>query len=215
MLSTESELDHFNKGENSSDQGLRAKQLKQMLRQFVQAIKNKNITMVVTGQVYQATAQQIMAGEGKWIVNAAVRYALSQIILLTRLKLKDETKAITGIRMFAEGFKNRFALPFQSVEVFVPYETGIDPISGLLETAIAQGVVLKKGSRYIIASQGDDAQSWYEKDIASRVPLILNELRATSGAWRTKYDDKELDMAGETKASTARKNRAAGEDSVE
>lgn len=209
MLSTDSELDHFNKGENSSDQGLRAKQLKQMLRQFVQAIKNKNITMVVTGQVYQATAQQILAGEGKWIVNAAIRYALSQIILLTRLKLKDENKNITGIRMSAEGFKNRFALPFQSVEIYVPYETGIDPLSGLLETAIAQQVVAKKGSRYVLTKDGDNAQSWYERDIGQHVPVILDELRKTSGTWRTKFSDGDVDMGGETKASAARRERAA------
>lgn len=212
MLSTESELEHFQKGENSSDQGLRAKQLKQMLRQFVQAIKGKNIAMVVTGQVYQATAQQLLAGEGKWIVNAAIRYALSQIILLTRLKLKDANKDVTGIRMSAEGFKNRFALPFQSVEIYVPYETGIDPISGLLETAVAQNVVLKRGSRYVLASDGDTAPTWYEKDMAPLVPRILEDLKQAGGNWRTKFDEKEIDMAGEGASATSeRRARATAE----
>lgn len=174
MLSTDTEVEHFAKGDQSSDQGLRAKQLKLMLRQFVQSIKNKNITMIVTGQVYQATAQQIMEGEGKWIINQAIRYALSHIMLLTKLKLKDDkTKAVEGVRIKVEAFKTRFTKPFQTTTVEVPYETGIDPLSGLLDVAVSIGIVVKKGSRYSLV--GDDA-SWYSSAIGDYATRIMSTI---------------------------------------
>jgi recombination protein RecA len=204
MLSTESEAEHFAKGDSSSDQGLRAKQLKQMLRQFVQAIKGKNIAMAVTAQVYQATAQQILAGEGVWVVNQAIRYALSQIILLTKLKLKDDKKEVTGIRMKVEGFKTRFTKPFQTVTVEVPYDTGMDPLSGLLEAAVNLGVVEKRGSRY--AYVGDE-KTWYEKDMDAKE--ILTRAEALSNVYlSTKVDPDEIDKDQVDKVSMKAKRKS-------
>ena len=53
MLMTETEEDHFSKGVTKGDQGQRNKQLKAMLRTFVQTIKRLNISMVVTDAVYR------------------------------------------------------------------------------------------------------------------------------------------------------------------
>lgn len=213
MLSTESELEHFTKGDSSSDQGLRAKQLKQMLRQFVQAIKGKNVAMAVTAQVYQATAQQILAGEGVWVVNQAIRYALSQIVLLTKLKLKDENKDITGIRMKAEGFKTRFTKPFQSVTVEVPYDTGMDPLSGLLEVALSLNVIEKKGSRYSFVGEDD---TWFAKDIANYAEKILVKAETMGNAFLkasvsdTDVDSNQVEKSSDTKAR--RKQRQAADE---
>ena len=50
----------------------------------------------------------------------AIRYSLSQILLITKLKLKDDKEsAVSGIRMKVEGFKTRFTKPFQKVTVEV------------------------------------------------------------------------------------------------
>lgn len=97
MLSTDSEVKDFEKGEISSDQGLRAKTGKAMLRQFIQAIKNYNVTFVVTGSVYQAKQADILAGlaESGVIINSAIQYALSQIVLFKKFKLKEEKERKT------------------------------------------------------------------------------------------------------------------------
>jgi RecA/RadA recombinase len=155
MLSTDSELKDFEKGEISSDQGLRAKTGKAMLRQFVQGIKHYNITMAVTGNVYQAKQADVLAGlaENGVIINPAIQYALSQIILFKKLKLKEKTEAedeVIGIRMIATAPKTRFTRPFQKVELEVPYETGIDPYSGLSKVLVALGVLNKNKGWYTI-----------------------------------------------------------------
>lgn len=179
MLMTDTEVVNQSKGIMKGDQGQLAKQKKSMMRQFVQATKRLNVSMVVNGQVYAATQDQILAGEGKHVVNAAIRYALSQITILTNLKLKDKTtKDVTGIRLKAEGFKTRFTKPHQKITIEVPYETGMDPFSGLLEAGLSEGVIIKKGSRYALATDPDN--SWYSKNIHQHAGTILTALDGQS-----------------------------------
>lgn len=176
MLMTETELDHYEKGVTKGDQGQKNKQLKAMLRTFVQAIKNVNVAMICTSQVYKN--QDLMNGEGLWIVSDAVKYAASQIILIQKRKLKDESKGakvgdVAGVRMICEGYKTRFTKPFQKVEIEVPYEEGMDPLSGLLEVAKKLEVIDQRGSRYSMAGS---TESWYAKDMEAYLPQILTAL---------------------------------------
>jgi RecA/RadA recombinase len=169
MCLTDTELENYQKQKQKGDQGQRNKQMKAMLRTFVQDIKGQNISMAVTSQVYKN--QDLLNGEGLWIVSDAVRYSLSQIALFTKKKLKDSKEAGTfaGIRLNASGFKTRFTKPFQKVEVEVPYDTGINPYSGLMEAAESVGVVVRSGSWYKIDGTEDKRQSknfdesWYEQ----------------------------------------------------
>jgi hypothetical protein len=43
--------------------------------------------------------------------------------------------------------KTRYAKPFEGVQVKIPYETGMNPYSGLLELFEAKGVIEKSGNR--------------------------------------------------------------------
>lgn len=147
MLSTETELEQFEQGVTKGDQGQRNRQLKKMLRLFVQAIKGYNISIVVTAQVYKN--QDVLNGEGVWIISDAIKYSLSQIFLLTKLKLRQGSgadRSVAGINMKVEGYKTRFTKPFQTVTIEVPYDTGMDPYNGLLDVALDMGIVSKGGS---------------------------------------------------------------------
>lgn len=174
MLMTDTELDHYNSGDQKGDQGQRAKQIKAMLRTFVQDIKELNVTMAVTGQVYKN--QDIKNGEGVWVVNDAVKYSLSQIIMVTKLKLKEGSgmgAEVTGIRLRANGYKTRFTKPFQAIELEVPYDDGIDPFSGLLEAAVSQKLVTQGGAWYTLNSSGAKFQ---RKNFSEHQDQILKEL---------------------------------------
>lgn len=196
MLMTSTELEHFEKGDQKGDQGQKNKQLKAMLRTFVQAIKDLNIAMICTSQVYKNQDQ--MNGEGVWIVSDAVKYACSQILLVQKRKLRDESPGakigeFTGVRIVAEGYKTRFTKPFQKIEIEVPYDTGMDPYSGLKEAAVKAGVLVKKGSR--LAMVGDD-ESWYERDIGLYADRILKELEGHD----LTVDSADIDGTFDTKA---------------
>ncbi len=161
MLLTETEEGNYSKGISKGDQGQRNKQLKAVLREFVQAIKHHNISMIVTSGVYKN--QDLLNGEGLFIVKDSIKYALSHIAMLTKKKLKDENDAknILGINLIVEGYKTRFTQPMQKITMEVPYKTGIDPYSGLAKVALELGILTQKGAYY---SMEGDAKSWYMKD---------------------------------------------------
>jgi len=205
MLITETEQEHYDKGVQKGDQGQKNKQLKQMLRTFLQDVKRLNVSMIVTSQVYKN--QDVLNGEGVWIVGDAVKYSASQIVLLSKLKLKDkEANVAIGIRMKCEGYKTRFTKPFQTVVIEVPYDTGMDPYSGLLETAVDMGIVEKKGSRYALT--GKD-QTWYSKDIEQYAESILLAGEAQANAFlKAQTDDADADETTETPEETAARRKA-------
>ena len=169
MLLTDSELDHFDHGVQKGDQGQRAKQMKHFLRTTVAKIKALNIAFIGTHQVYPA---DVLAGEGKWAINNAIRYSCSQIMLLTKLKLKigDE---IAGIRMSCETFKSRFAKLGSKTEVMVPYNTGLNPYSGLLVLLEADGVAQQSGAWWSCTFPGEKPFSFQstklDKELADRL----------------------------------------------
>ena len=195
MLMTESEFDAFQKGDNKGDQGQRAKQYKALLRYLVQEIKDLNIAVVVTHQVYKASADQLLAGEGTWVVNGAVRYSLSQIMLITRLKLKGEAGNITGVRMKCEGFKTRFTKPFQTVTVEVPYDTGCDRWSGFTDMAQQIGVLERRGSYLRIV--GTEIQFYaknvedYAEELLGRCEHVLKSVTMKAVVEEDDEDDSE------------------------
>ena len=202
MLMTVTEEDNYGKGIQKGDQGQRNKQLKAMLRSFVQDIKKLNVAMVVTSQVYKN--QDVTNGEGLWIVSDAVKYAASQIILLSKLKLKDESgKAgmFSGIRMKAEGYKTRFTKPFQNVTIEVPYETGMDPHSGLLDVAVELGALIKKGGWYNIAGSTDNLRESTVLDL--HVDGLLLSCEAKTNYFLQAKIDGDVEFEDEDTETTA------------
>jgi len=211
MLLTDTEFDLLEKGENKGDQGQRAKQLKSVLRGFVQLIKNLNIQIIITDQVYAANADAIKNGtaDGNWVVNGAVKYSLSNVVMITKLKLRDgaagEVGDVVGIRMKCEAIKTRFTKPFQKVVVEVPYETGMDKMSGFKEVAMEMGILEKRGSYVRIVSTQDQ---FYWKDLnQERIDLLIKEANEMShlSIGRSLEDEEE---EGETEQSIAKRRIA-------
>ena len=62
-------------------------------------------------------------------------YASSIVIAMRKLKLKvdadgNKTSQVFGIRAACKVMKTRYSKPFESVQVEIPYETGMNPYSG-------------------------------------------------------------------------------------
>jgi RecA/RadA recombinase len=211
MLMTETEQENYEKGVQKGDQGQRNKQLKAMLRGFVQDIKTLNVAMVCTSQVYKN--QDVLNGEGVWIVSDAVKYACSQIVMLSKLKLREAvkgqaTKEITGINMKCEGYKTRFTKPFQVVTVEVPYEAGMDPYSGLADVLTTLGIIEKKSGRYYL----EDGQWFFESDIGPFAEALLIKAEAKAQMFLstkagTAESDLEVDESEHGEEGTAKARR--------
>lgn len=155
MLLTETENEHFESGEQKGDQGQQAKQVKHFLKTMTSRMKMANMSLLVTAHVYGADP---LKGEGLYSVTPALRYACSQIILITKLRLKDDVVKdknviaaggnITGIRLKVETFKSRFAKIGTKVEIEVPYDTGIQRHAGLLDMMLVDDIIQQGGSWY-------------------------------------------------------------------
>lgn len=210
MLSTETEIEQFDKGETKGDQGQRNRQLKKMLRLFVQAVKHTNISIVVTAQVYQN--QNVLNGEGTWIIADAIKYSLSQILLLTKLKLRSGSgadRSVTGINMKVEAYKTRFTKPFQSVQIEVPYETGMDPYNGLIDVAIEMGVVEKNGSMYSFGGEKYKGKDAIPKEL---LPDILIKCEANTDKFlEVNLGDLEEVVDDQPTSKSKRLKKAKGE----
>lgn len=149
QLMTDSEYEAYEKkGEMSGDQGQHAKQIKAMLKRFVNDIKDTNIVMLCVKQVYQEQ-DKIASLQNPWRLTESTRFAFSQIGMVTKLALKDKkTNIFEGIRLKLKGDKTRFTKPFQQCTIAVPYDAGIDRYSGILEAAVSLGIVDENGSWY-------------------------------------------------------------------
>ena len=151
QLLTDAEEENFNKGIQKGDQGQRAKQQKQMLRTITQQIKRLPFAFLLSHQVYPN--MDLTNGNGKWIVNNGLRFACSQIFMVESLTLKEETK-ITGVRMRVENYKSRFTMKGARVEVEVPFDTGMDKYSGILDMFVEQEIIRKSGAWYYLEYEG-------------------------------------------------------------
>jgi hypothetical protein len=76
---------------------------------------------------------------------------------MKKLKLKEDEDGnkiteVRGIRSACKIMKTRYAKPFESVQIKIPYETGMNPYSGLLDMIEAKAMVTKEGNSLVYKS---------------------------------------------------------------
>ncbi len=60
--------------------------------------------------------------------------------------------------------KTRYAKPFESVQVEIPYATGMSPYSGLVDLCEAKGILTKDGNRLKYVSKDGTELKMYRKE---------------------------------------------------
>jgi len=133
MLMSEKEKDDTMKLNIKQDMGIRAKQIKSLVRLITNDLGYLNIPLVATNHVYLTQSmypQTIMSGgEGLY-------YAASTILLLSDSKLKtgEENEDLdlgrSGSIITAKSAKNRLAKP-RKIKFEIDYSKGINPYKGL------------------------------------------------------------------------------------
>ena len=150
MLLTPTDVDQFNKGDMKGDMGRKPKALTALVRNTVNMFGEYNVGMVSTNHTY--ASQDMFDPDDKISGGQGFIYASSIVIAMRKLKLKvdadgNKTSDVHGIRAACKVMKTRYAKPFESVQVEIPYETGMSPHSGLVEFFEAKGVLKKTGNR--------------------------------------------------------------------
>jgi len=150
MLMSPTELNQFESGDMKGDMGRKAKALKALVTNCVNMFGSYNVGMVVTNHTY--ASQDMFDPDDKISGGSGFVYASSIVVAMKKLKLKEDesgnkTSEVHGIRAACKVMKTRYAKPFESVQVKIPYETGMNPYSGLVDLAEKKGLLAKQGNR--------------------------------------------------------------------
>jgi hypothetical protein len=150
MLLTPTDVDQFNKGDMKGDMGRKPKALTSLVRNTVNMIGSLNVGLVCTNHTY--ASQDMFDPDDKISGGSGFIYASSIVVAMKKLKLKEDEDGnkiseVMGIRAGCKVMKTRYAKPFEGVQVKIPYETGMNPYSGLVELFEKKGLLTKQGNR--------------------------------------------------------------------
>lgn len=158
MLLTPTEVKQFEAADMKGDMGRKAKQLKAFVSNCVNMFGDLNIGMVVTNHTY--ASQDMFDPDDKISGGSGFMFASSIVIAMKKYKLKEDedgnktTNAdIRGIRATCKVVKTRYSKPFESIKIDIPWETGMNPTSGLFDLFEKSGTLVKEGNSYVYTSK--------------------------------------------------------------
>ena len=100
---------------------------------------------------------------------------------MKKLKLKEDEKGnkiteVRGIRAACKVMKTRFAKPFESVQVKIPYETGMDPFSGLVDLFEKKGILVQSGNRLkYVDSAGKEHIEFRKAWVGPKLDMLMED----------------------------------------
>jgi recombination protein RecA len=180
MLLTPTDVDQFNKGDMKGDMGRKPKALTSLVRNTVNMIGSHNVGLVATNHTY--ASQDMFDPDDKISGGQGFIYASSIVVAMKKLKLKEDEDGnkvtdVRGIRAGCKVMKTRYAKPFEGVQVKIPYETGMNPYSGLVDLFEKKGILIKDGNRLkYIDSKGTETKE-YRKVWESGGELLDNIMK--------------------------------------
>jgi len=101
---------------------------------------------------------------------------------MKKLKLKEDEDGnkvtdVRGIRSACKVMKTRFAKPFEGVQVKIPYETGMNPYSGLLDLFEKKGLITQSGNRLkYITQDGKEILDYRKNWGAENLQIVMQEV---------------------------------------
>lgn len=184
MLLTPTEINQFQAGDMKGDMGRKAKQLKAFVSNCVNMFGDLNIGMVVTNHTY--ASQDMFDPDDKISGGSGFMFASSIIVAMKKYKLKEDEDGnkvsdVKGIRSTCKVVKTRYAKPFESIKIDIPWESGMNPISGLFDLFEKSGVLTKEGNRYKYVSKRTGEEMKYfrkEWNDVEKMKVIMDEFSA-------------------------------------
>ena len=184
MLLTPTDRDQFERGDMKGDLGRKAKSLTALIRNTVNLIGSLNIGLLATNHTY--ASQDMFDPDDKVSGGQGFVYASSIVIAMKKLKLKEDEDGnkiseIRGIRASCKVMKTRFNKPFEAVQVKIPYESGMDPYSGLVDLFEKKGILVKQGNRLKYVDRMGKEHLEYRKNwTGEKLDLVMVEYQEPS-----------------------------------
>ena len=203
MLLTPTDVDQFNKGDMKGDMGRKPKALTSLVRNTVNMIGSLNVGLVCTNHTY--ASQDMFDPDDKISGGQGFVYASSIVVAMKKMKLKEDEAGnkiseVRGIRAGCKVMKTRYAKPFEAVQVKIPYETGMNPYSGLIELFEKQNLLVKQGNRLKYVDLNGEEHLEYRKAwmTPEKMNMIMSEYeQKIAPVVNTEEDDLVVDHVEE------------------
>ena len=199
MLLTPTDVAQFEKGDMKGDMGRKPKALTALVRNTVNQLAPHPIGLVATNHTY--ASQDMFDPDDKISGGQGFVYASSIVVAMKKLKLKEDedgnkTTTVQGIRAACKVMKTRYAKPFESVQVKIPYETGMNPYSGLVELFEAKGLLKKSGNRleYTSPLTGEVMLEYRKQWVGEKLDVVMNDIINTPVQVEPIVDNVELEL---------------------
>ena len=180
MLLTPTDVAQFEKGDMKGDMGRKPKALTALVRNMVNQLAPYPVGIVATNHTY--ASQDMFDPDDKISGGQGFIYASSIVVAMRKLKLKEDEAGnkitqVRGIRSACKVMKSRYSKPFESVQIKIPYESGMDPYSGLLDMFEARGIVTKTGNKleYVSPVTGEVIKEFRKQWTSERLQVIIDE----------------------------------------
>jgi recombination protein RecA len=152
MLLTPTDVNQFNAGDMKGDMGRKPKALTALVRNCVNMFGDLNLGLVCTNHTY--ASQDMFDPDDKISGGQGFIYASSIVVAMRKLKLKEDEDGnkiseVKGIRASCKIMKTRYNKPFESVQIKIPYETGMNPYSGLTDLIEGKDLLKKEGNSLV------------------------------------------------------------------
>ena len=92
--------------------------------------------------------------------------------------------------------KSRYSKPFEGVQIKIPYETGMDPYSGMLEMLEQKGIVEKVGNKlsYVSPITGEEIKEFRKAWSNDKLQVVLDEWGQNPKAIEDDIEDIDPDV---------------------
>ena len=203
MLLTPTDVNQFEAGDMKGDMGRKPKALTSLVRNTVNMIGQYNVGLVCTNHTY--ASQDMFDPDDKISGGQGFIYASSIVVAMRKLKLRtdadgNKTTTVNGIRAACKIMKTRYSKPFETVQVEIPYTTGMSPYSGLVDLFEGKNMLKKEGNSLVyITKDGEIIKQFRKpwerneksgldaimKDVTNHGEIIPSEITTSDGDQET------------------------------
>jgi recombination protein RecA len=184
MLLTPTDINQFEAGDLKGDMGRKPKALTALVRNCVNMFGSHNVGLVCTNHSY--ASQDMFDPDDKISGGQGFIYASSIVVAMKKLKLKEDedgnkVSEVNGIRASCKIMKTRYAKPFESLQIKIPYTTGMNPYSGLVDLFEKKNILTKDGNRLkYVATDGSETKLYrkeWEANLNNSLDKAMSEFK--------------------------------------
>jgi len=184
MLLTPTDMNQFEAGDLKGDMGRKPKALTALVRNCVNFFGSYNVGMVCTNHTY--ASQDMFDPDDKISGGQGFIYASSIVVAMKKMKLKEDEDGnkisdVMGIRAGCKVMKTRYAKPFEGMQIKIPYETGMNPYSGMVDLAEKRGLLKKEGNSLVFVSSDGEIIKQFRKKWESNEEGCLDKIMLDFG----------------------------------